>query len=113
FQSSTYRNEALGEYLTLRGSVQEFIVFPRRTLQTNSEDCQSCLHLYDHTHCLHQCGNPDLVPYLHWPAGQACATCIFAGNRMHEMNLQQTQIVKDCVYAAIRSSQDPWVACDE
>lgn len=40
---------------------------------------------------------------------------IFAGNRMHEMNLAQTQIVKDCVYEAIRNSQDredpgcPWV----
>lgn len=31
---------------------------------------------------------------------------IFAGNRMHEMNMQQTQIVKDCVYEAIRNSQD-------
>jgi len=31
---------------------------------------------------------------------------IFAGNRMHEMNLAQTQIVKDCVYEAIRNSQD-------
>lgn len=112
FQASTYRNEPLGDYLTLRGYVQEFIVFPRRTLQTNFDDCKSCLHLYDHVHCLHQCGNPDLVPYLHWPAGQACSTCIFAGNRMHEMNLQQTEIVKDCVYQAIRNSQDPWVACD-
>ena len=40
----------------------------------------------------------------------ACFTCfvpgIFAGNRMHEMNLAQTQIVKDCVYEAIRNSQD-------
>jgi len=112
FQSNTYRNEALGDYLTLRGYVQEFIVFPRRTLQTNFEDCKSCLHLYDEVHCLHQCGNPDRVPYLHWPAGQACSTCIFAGNRMHEMNLAQTQVVKDCVYEAIRNSQDPWVACD-
>ena len=25
---------------------------------------------------------------------------------MHEMNLQQTEIVKDCVYQAIRNSQD-------
>ena len=30
---------------------QEFIVFPRRTLQTNFDDCKSCLHLYDHVHC--------------------------------------------------------------
>lgn len=51
FQSSTYRNEALGDYLTLRGYVQEFTVFPRRTLQTNFEDCKSCLHLYDHIYC--------------------------------------------------------------
>eukprot|EP00913_Durusdinium_trenchii_P012107 g11370.t1 len=51
FQASTYRNEPLGDYLTLRGYVQEFIVFPRRTLQTNFDDCKSCLHLYDHVHC--------------------------------------------------------------
>ena len=43
---------------------------------------------------------------VRWPHPLSVASGIFAGNRMHEMNLAQTRIVKDCVYEAIRNSQD-------
>eukprot|EP00930_Biecheleria_cincta_P003993 TRINITY_DN10489_c0_g1_i1.p1 TRINITY_DN10489_c0_g1~~TRINITY_DN10489_c0_g1_i1.p1 ORF type:complete len:2442 (+),score=348.99 TRINITY_DN10489_c0_g1_i1:330-7655(+) len=113
FESTTYRNAALGVYTTMRGNIQEFTVFPMRTVQTTFQDCKNCLHLYDDEHCRHQCGAPNYVPYLHWTGGPSCATCMFAGNRMHELTASQTAEVKNCVYEAIRKSEDPWVVCNE
>jgi len=113
FSAYVFRMAPLGPYIDTRGEVQKFQVFPLRTIQTRPRDCFECLRQYDEEYCIPQCGPGKSVGYMHWPSGQSCATCIFAGNRMHELTLQETEAVKGCVYAAIRVGTDPWIECDE
>jgi len=113
FQASVWRLQPLGDYTNTRGIPAYYSVYPKRTLQTNSEACFACLHLYEDAFCKAQCGPALNVTYLHWPHGQKCSNCIFAGNRMHEMSMRQTKAVKNCVLEAIRNGEDPWIACDE
>jgi len=113
FLAFVYRLAPLGSYTDTRGQMQAFKVYPLRTVQTRPEDCKTCLSLYDEEHCFSQCGQPKFVPYLHWPGGQSCATCIFAGNIFHELTVHRVDAVKRCVYDATRNGQDPWVVCDE
>lgn len=113
YQAYVYEIAPLGPYIDMKGLVQRNRVFPLRAIQTRPEDCFECLRLYDEQYCTAQCGPGKDVSYLHWPSGQSCATCIFAGNRMHEMTIQQTNNVKTCVYEAIRQGQDPWIVCNK
>jgi hypothetical protein len=111
-RAAVYRMAPLGNYIDTRGFMQEYRVFPLRLLQTTEKACFDCLHLYDDWFCYHSCGPGIIVPYLHWPGGQACATCIFAGNRLHELTMQETSDIKACVYEATRQGNDPWVVCN-
>jgi hypothetical protein len=109
----TYEMAALGAYSDTRFQEQRFKVYLKRTLQTTYEECFECLSLYDEIHCAYYCGPVTNVTYLHYPAGQGCATCMFAGSRFYELTEIQRQDVKACVYEAIRKGEDPWISCDE
>lgn len=111
--SATWRAGPLGRYTTIMGEPQEWLFFPLRTLQSSEEECFGCLRLYDNIFCRPQCGAPASVSFVHWPAGQRCSSCMFAGNRMHELTPKRQQAVKDCVRAAIEGAEDPWVACND
>eukprot|EP00929_Paragymnodinium_shiwhaense_P086222 TRINITY_DN4674_c0_g2_i1.p1 TRINITY_DN4674_c0_g2~~TRINITY_DN4674_c0_g2_i1.p1 ORF type:complete len:2877 (+),score=580.25 TRINITY_DN4674_c0_g2_i1:257-8887(+) len=113
FSSTTWRLADLGSYTTTRGYPQLFPVYPKRTVQKDPMSCFQCLHNYEDEFCKAMCGRALNITYLHWPHGQKCSSCMFAGNRMHEMTGLQNQAVKHCVSEAIRTGQDPWVVCDE
>lgn len=109
----TYQLAELGEFFNTLGDVLYYNVYPLRTVQTSKEECQSCLHLYEETFCVEQCGPITQVPYLHWPGGPLCATCIFAGNQWHELTDSETTTATECVMESIRNGLDPWSYCNE
>ncbi|KAF4673381.1 hypothetical protein FOL47_010627 [Perkinsus chesapeaki] len=105
--------DGVNNYLNVRGQMQSHAVFLLRTLQRTRQECFDCLSLYDAEFCKYQCGPPTRVPFLHWPAGQSCATCMFAGPKLLELNYFYRNQLKECAYSAINAGNDPWSACQE
>ncbi|KAF4729404.1 hypothetical protein FOZ63_004831, partial [Perkinsus olseni] len=100
-------------YLNIRGQIQSHDVFLLRTLQRTKEECFECLALYDAEFCKYQCGPPTRAAFLHWPAGQSCGTCMFAGPKMLELNYFYRSQLKECAYSAINAGRDPWTTCQD
>ena len=48
---------------------------------------------------------------LHWPNGQACATCMFAGNTLYELNTAEMLSLRKCVTESTERGLDPWQHC--
>ncbi|CAD7974698.1 unnamed protein product [Amoebophrya sp. A25] len=112
-EGTVYKMEAIGTYTNENGTIATpQLVYPLRQLQTNRFACFDCLRQFPEENCIFHCGPPQQVTFQHFPAGQGCASCIFAGNYMHELNANELAEIKSCVYAAIGNGLDPWVACD-
>lgn len=109
----TYEMVSLSVYTNTRGVADTQEMYLRETVQTTWEECYDCLRQFEERHCAYHCGPPSFKTYLHSPAGQSCATCIFAGNKLYDLNFLQLQEVKDCVYNAIARAEDPWKCATE
>ena len=97
-------------YLTLAGVPQTFDVFLIAYLQGTPAACRACLRIPGAS-CIDICGTPSQASYLHYPTGQACATCLFASASLLDVTTARQLKLRNCVYAAIQNGNDPWVAC--
>ncbi len=109
---TVYKMEAIGVYQNLRTNISTpQLIYPRRGVQTTWYECFNCLRLYPEPDCVFHCGEPVQVTFQHYPGGQACGTCMFAGNYVHELNSNEYGLVKECVYTSIAAGMDPWTSC--
>eukprot|EP00397_Hematodinium_sp_SG-2012_P004376 GEMP01004387.1.p1 GENE.GEMP01004387.1~~GEMP01004387.1.p1 ORF type:complete len:960 (+),score=184.04 GEMP01004387.1:53-2932(+) len=107
----TYRMAELGTYANTRGGLQANAVYLNSTVQTTWESCVTCLQQFDAEHCAFHCGPPSSRTFAHYPAGQSCSTCIFAGNMLYDLDYEEHLQIKKCAYDAISRAEDPWTAC--
>ena len=109
----TYEKASLAVYNDIRFREQLFNVFRRATLQTSYEECFSCLSQFDEEDCYFNCGQAFPKPYLHWPGGQSCSSCMFASNVLFELNADEMNMLRACATEAMANGASPWEHCKE
>lgn len=97
-------------FLGTSGNPQLFDIYLKAYLQGTESNCLKCLRLPG-SNCLSICGSPVGVSYLHYPAGQSCATCTFSSSSLFDLTTNQFFNLRKCVYAAIEVGNDPWTSC--
>jgi hypothetical protein len=109
-----YIVEAIGQYKNERGTISTpQLIYPLRGVQTSRFECLNCMRQFPEPDCVFHCGEPVRETFQHYPGGQSCGNCMFAGNYMHELNANEYREVKDCVYASIAAGEDPWTSCNK
>ena len=96
-------------YRNTRNTTQLFDVFLKAYLQGTAEDCVRCLRLAG-SDCLAICGSAFGANYLHYSAGQSCATCIFSSPSLLDLTKTQQRSLRRCIYSAIEVGEDPWTS---